>query len=40
MYVKDHANSLLEAHAAREILREAGAQEPVRLGELWKNWNW
>ena len=40
VHVKVRANSLLEAHAAREILREAGAQEPVRLGELWNNWNW
>ena len=38
--VKVHANSALEAQAAREILRASGAREAGGLGEGWTNWNW
>ena len=38
--VKVHANSVLEAQAAREILRASGARQSGCLGEGWTNWNW
>ena len=40
LLVKVHANSALEAQAAREILRASGAREAEGLGEGWTNWNW
>jgi hypothetical protein len=40
VHVKVRANSMLEAQAAREILRASGAQEAGCLGEGWTNWNW
>ena len=40
LLVKVHANSALEAQAAREILRASGAREAGGLGQGWTNWNW
>ena len=40
VFVKVEAGSALEAQAAREILRAAGARESGCLGEGWTNWNW
>ena len=38
--VKVHAGSVLEAQAARDILRACGARESGGLGQGWTNWNW
>jgi hypothetical protein len=40
VHVKVHANSVLEAQAAREILHASGARQSGCLGEGWTNWNW